>query len=80
MRIIKELREGGLGSADSKGLRGGKGGKERQTSSAMAREPHRAGGWELGKHEGKNTTPGISWLSHMQGKGGMERWTVAEAG
>ena len=46
----------------------------------MACESHRAGGLELGKHEGKNTTPGISWLSNMQGKGGMERWTVAEAG
>jgi len=46
----------------------------------MACEPHRAGGLELGKHEEKNTTPDISWLSNMQGKGGMERWTVAEAG
>ncbi len=46
----------------------------------MACEPHRAGGLELGKHEAKISTPGISWLSHMQGKGGMERWTVAEAG
>ena len=83
MRIIKGLREGGLGSADCKGLRGScgsKGGRERQTSSAMACESHRAGGLELGKHEGKNTTPGISWLSNMQGKGGMELWKVAEAG
>ena len=46
----------------------------------MAFEAQRAGGLELGKHEGKNTTLGISWLSNMQGKGGMERWTVAEAG
>ncbi len=46
----------------------------------MACEPHRAGGLELGKHEAKISTPGISWLSNMQGKGGMERWTVAEAG
>ena len=46
----------------------------------MACEPNRACGLELGKHEGKNTTPGISWLSNMQGKGGMERWTVAQAG
>ena len=86
MRIIKELREGGLGSADCKGLRGGygskgrKGCKGKRAGSAMACEPHRAGGLELGKHEEKNTTPGISWLSNMQGKGGMERWTVAEAG
>ncbi len=46
----------------------------------MACEPHRAGELELGKHEGKNTTVGISWLSNVQGMGGMERWTVAEAG
>ncbi len=46
----------------------------------MGREPHRAGGLELGKHDGKNTTVGISWLSNIQGKGGMKRWTVAEAG
>ena len=46
----------------------------------MACELHRAGGLELGKYEGKDTTPDISWLSNMQGKGEMERWTVAEAG
>ncbi len=46
----------------------------------MACEPHRVGGLELGKHEGKNTTLDISWLSNMQGMGGMERWTDAEAG
>ncbi len=60
MRIIKELREGGLGSADSKGLRGGygsKGCKGKRAGSAMACEPHRAGGLELGKHEGKTSTP-----------------------
>ena len=46
----------------------------------MACEPHRAGGLELGKHEGKNTTPGISWLSNVQGMGGMERWTATDGG
>jgi len=83
VRIIKELQEGGLGSPDCKGLSGGygsKGGKERQTSGEMACEPHGAGGSELGKHEGKNTTLGISWLSNVQGMGGMELWKVAEAG
>ena len=59
MRIVKELREGGLVSADCKGVRGGegskggKGCKGKHTSSAMARERCREGGLELGKHEGR---------------------------
>ena len=59
MRIIKELQEGGLGSADCKGVRGGegskggKGCKGKHTSSAMACEPRREGGLELGEHEGR---------------------------